>query len=178
MFSIEVLKQNRVRKFWDESFGGKWLQSSCPKIYLIKLVFLIFMSDLFCLMSLFWFNTLPQNNLAKYFETMILMMLYNDDVNCLCQQRLPSSPSHSASSGGSSRGSWTLRRLMESPPPQLLGECRPRSCVDSVSGSADLAATARKRWSVNLGGKLIQAYDRLGDDTEEEYTDRYSLLLC
>lgn len=67
---------------------------------------------------------------------------------------------------------------MESPPPQLLGECRPRSCVDSVSGSADLAATARKRWSVNLGGKLIQAYDRLGDDTEEEYTDRYSPLLC
>lgn len=66
---------------------------------------------------------------------------------------------------------------MESPPPQLLGECRPRSCVDSVSGSADLAATARKRWSVNLGGKLIQAYDRLGDDTEEEYTDRYSLSL-
>lgn len=112
------------------------------------------------------------------FETMILMILYNDDVNCFCRQRLPSSPSHSASSGGSSRGSWTLRRLMESPPPQLLGECRPRSCVDSVSGSADLAATARKRWSVNLGGKLIQAYDRLGDDTEEEYTDRYSPLLC
>lgn len=101
----------------------------------------------------------------------------SNDVNCLCRQRLPSSPSHSASSGTSSRGSWTLRRLMESPPPQLLGECRPRSCVDSVSGLADLAATARKRWSVNLGGKLIQAYDRLGDDTEEEYTDRYSLSL-
>ncbi|XP_046684117.1 uncharacterized protein LOC124369951 isoform X3 [Homalodisca vitripennis] len=88
--------------------------------------------------------------------------------------RLPSSPSHSASSS-SSKGSWTLRRLMESPPPPLpsgTDQCRPRSCVDSVTGTADLAATARKRWSgVNIGGKLSQAFDRLGDDTEEEYTD-------
>lgn len=85
-------------------------------------------------------------------------------------QRLPSSPSHSGSSA-SSKGSWALHRLMESPPPQMSENVRPRSCVDCVTG-ADVAGTQHKRWSVNIGGKLGQAYDRLGDDTEEEYTDR------
>ncbi|XP_054280319.1 uncharacterized protein LOC128998281 isoform X2 [Macrosteles quadrilineatus] len=83
--------------------------------------------------------------------------------------RLPSSPSHSGSSA-SSKGSWALHRLMESPPPQMSENVRPRSCVDCVTG-ADVAGTQHKRWSVNIGGKLGQAYDRLGDDTEEEYTD-------
>uniref|UniRef100_A0A1B6D1K6 SH3 domain-containing protein n=1 Tax=Clastoptera arizonana TaxID=38151 RepID=A0A1B6D1K6_9HEMI len=104
--------------------------------------------------------------------------------------RLPLSPSHSNSSS-SSKGSWTLRRLMQSIQNGLgpsqeedpacveqaeLTTTRPRSCVDSVGGFSvvsDIASTVRKRWSgIHLGSKLVNAFDRLApDDTEEEYSD-------
>lgn len=103
--------------------------------------------------------------------------------------KLPISPSHSNSSS-SSKGSWTLRRLLQSIQTGLNGSneedttadttevsvTRPRSCVDSVGGFSvvsDIASTVRKRWSgTHIGSKLANAFDRLApDDTEEEYTD-------
>lgn len=89
-------------------------------------------------------------------------------------QKFMQSASNSGS-GGSSKGSWTMRRLLESASSPLAEIARPRSCVDSVNAthSTDIAATAHKRWSgVNMGGKFSQAFDKLIDNTEEEYTDR------
>lgn len=50
---------------------------------------------------------------------------------------------------------------------------RPRSCVDpNFKLVDDAAGTLKKRWSgIHLGSKFVQAFDRLADDTEEEYTD-------
>ncbi|KAF6208542.1 hypothetical protein GE061_017000 [Apolygus lucorum] len=46
---------------------------------------------------------------------------------------------------------------------------RPRSCVDAVAGG-DMACTAKKRWSgVQVGSRLVNAYDRLQAD--EEFPD-------
>ncbi|XP_039289905.1 uncharacterized protein LOC111050470 isoform X3 [Nilaparvata lugens] len=106
--------------------------------------------------------------------------------------RVPVSPTHS--SGSSSRGSWTLRKLVHSIQSNLgnapseeeelnnvafqhqeVTSARPRSCVDSVGGFSvsDIASTVRKRWSgIHIGSKLANAFERLApDDTEEEYTD-------
>ncbi|GLV31098.1 uncharacterized protein CBL_12172 [Carabus blaptoides fortunei] len=56
---------------------------------------------------------------------------------------------------------------------------RPRSCVDPNIGLTggfklcdDVTGTVKKRWSgIHMGSKFGQAFDRLADDTEEEYTD-------
>lgn len=64
--------------------------------------------------------------------------------------------------------------------PQLREERqRPRSCVDPNIGLTagfklcdDVTGTVKKRWSgIHMGSKFGQAFDRLADDTEEEYTD-------
>ncbi|RZF48900.1 hypothetical protein LSTR_LSTR003280 [Laodelphax striatellus] len=113
--------------------------------------------------------------------------------------RVPVSPTHS--SGSSSRGSWTLRKLVHSIQSNLgnapseeeelnnvafqhqeVTSARPRSCVDSVGGFSvsDIASTVRKRWSgIHIGSKLANAFDRLApDDTEEEYTDSLETGMC
>lgn len=57
---------------------------------------------------------------------------------------------------------------------------RPRSCIDpnltlmhpGFKVVDEVSGTLKKRWSgIHMGSKFIQAFDRLADDTEEEYTD-------
>lgn len=49
---------------------------------------------------------------------------------------------------------------------------RPRSGCDNICQGNDVASTMNKRWSgVQLNSKLLQAFERLGEETESDYTD-------
>ncbi|KAL0271791.1 UNVERIFIED_CONTAM: hypothetical protein PYX00_008782 [Menopon gallinae] len=60
------------------------------------------------------------------------------------------------------------------PKPQGSSRPRPRSGCDilSTNNISDVASCAKKRWSgVQLNSKLLQAFERLGEESESEYTD-------
>lgn len=52
---------------------------------------------------------------------------------------------------------------------------RPRSCVDSSNGFSfnDITSSVKKRWSgIQFGSKLASAFERLGSEDDEIYSDR------
>ncbi|XP_065216209.1 uncharacterized protein LOC135842599 isoform X2 [Planococcus citri] len=83
---------------------------------------------------------------------------------------------------GNNRTSWVLRKIVRSlaskedelDSSMKSSGSRPRSCIDSSNNVNfnDMASTVKKRWSgIQIGSKLASAFERLGIEDEEVYSD-------